>query len=51
MKNAKVEKSIEDAKPGEKFQFVRNGYFCIDIHNDKVINRIVTLKDSFKPKQ
>ncbi len=51
MKNAKVEKSIEDAKPGEKFQFVRNGYFCVDIHNDKVINRIVTLKDSFKPKQ
>ncbi len=47
---AKVEKSFEEAKVGDKFQFVRNGYFCIDLHNDKVINRIVTLKDSFKPK-
>ena len=51
MKNAKVEESFEGAKVGEKFQFVRNGYFCVDVHNDKVINRIVTLKDSFKPKQ
>lgn len=50
MKNAKVEKSIEGAKPGDKFQFVRNGYFCIDLHNDRVINRIVTLKDSFAKK-
>ncbi len=48
MKNAKVEESIEEAKDGEKFQFVRNGYFCIDMHNPRVINRIVTLKDSFK---
>jgi len=51
MKNAKIEESFEGAKVGEKFQFVRNGYFCVDIHNDRVINRIVTLKDSFKPKQ
>ncbi len=48
MKNAKVEESIEKATNGEKFQFVRNGYFCIDMHNPRVINRIVTLKDSFK---
>ncbi len=47
MKNAKIEQSIEGAVNGEKFQFVRNGYFCVDIHNPKVINRIVTLKDSF----
>lgn len=50
MSNAKVEKSIEGANPGDKFQFVRNGYFCIDLHNDRVINRIVTLKDSFAKK-
>ncbi len=47
MKNAKIEESIEGAANGEKFQFVRNGYFCVDVHNPKVINRIVTLKDSF----
>lgn len=47
MKNAKIEQSIEGAENGEKFQFVRNGYFCVDVHNPKVINRIVTLKDSF----
>ena len=47
MKNAKIEPSIEGAENGEKFQFVRNGYFCVDVHNPKVINRIVTLKDSF----
>ena len=47
LKNAKVEQSIEGSAPGDKFQFVRNGYFCVDLHNDKVINRIVTLKDSF----
>lgn len=47
MKNAKIEESIEGAENGEKFQFVRNGYFCVDVHNPKVINRIVTLKDSF----
>ena len=49
MKNAKIEESIEGASNGEKFQFVRNGYFCVDVHNPKVINRIVTLKDGFKP--
>ena len=48
MKNAKIEESIEGASNGEKFQFVRNGYFCVDIHNPRVINRIVTLKDGFK---
>ncbi len=46
-KSAKLEEAIKDAKPGEKFQFVRTGYFCIDVHNENVMNRIVTLKDSF----
>ena len=48
MKNAKVEAALEGAKPEEKFQFVRNGYFVVDIHDAHVINRIVTLKDSYK---
>ena len=51
MKNAKVEKCLEDAQCGDKFQFVRNGYFCCDIHNKNVYNRIVTLKDSFAKTQ
>ena len=45
-----MEKALADAKPSDKFQFVRTGYFCVDIHDKNVINRIVTLKDSFKPK-
>lgn len=47
MKNAKLEKALEGASSGERFQFVRNGYFCVDVHSPNVINRIVTLKDSF----
>lgn len=46
--NAKLEAAMASAKPGDKFQFVRTGYFCADIHNGGVMNRIVTLKDSFK---
>lgn len=46
-KGAKLEAAMSDIKPGEKFQFVRTGYFCADVHNPEVMNRIVTLKDSF----
>jgi glutaminyl-tRNA synthetase len=46
-----IEPSVEDAKPGERFQFERTGYFCIDTKysTDKkiVFNRTVTLKDSW----
>ena len=51
MSAAKLEPSLAEAKPGERFQFVRTGYFCADIHTPGVFNRIVTLKDSFKPAQ
>ena len=44
----KLEESLADAKPGERFQFVRTGYFTPDSKNPHVYNRIVTLKDSFK---
>ncbi len=45
----KLEPSLEDVKPGDKYQFVRTGYFCADTKNHGVWNRTVTLKDSYKP--
>ncbi len=50
LKGCKLEKAMEDVKSGERFQFVRNGYFCKDTRNENVYNRIVSLKDSFKIK-
>jgi len=49
LEGCKLEPSLRDAKVGERFQFVRNGYFCLDSKNEGTFNRIVTLKDSFKP--
>ncbi len=51
IKGAKIEPSLADAKPGEKFQFVRDGYFCKDTKNENTFNRIVGLKDSFPTKK
>ena len=51
MPHAKLEAALADAKPGEKFQFVRMGYFTPDSKNPGVYNRIVILKDSYKPAQ
>ncbi len=45
--SAKTEASLADAQPGEKFQFVRVGYFVKDTKHDNTFNRIVGLKDSF----
>lgn len=42
----KLEKALADAKAGEKFQFVRTGYFCKDTKNENVFNLTVELKDS-----
>jgi len=44
----KLEKSLETAKVGERYQFVRNGYFCLDSKNAGVWNETVGLKSSFK---
>ncbi len=46
--NSKVEKSIENVTPDQKFQFVRNGYYCRDSKNqgELVFNSIVDLRDS-----
>ena len=46
----KVEPSLATAKPGERFQFVRNGYFCVDTRYPGTFNRTVTLKDSYQKK-
>ena len=49
---AVLEPALRDAKPGESFQFVRNGYYTTDTRDSKegapVFNRIVTMKSSFK---
>ena len=49
----KVEAGLADAQPSERFQFLRQGYFCADSKDSKpghlVFNRSVSLKDSYKP--
>lgn len=44
----KIEPSLAESAPGEKFQFVRNAYFCRDTKYPNTFNRIVALKDSYK---
>ena len=48
IEGAKIEASLKDAKPGERFQFVRLGYFKPDSKHKGTFNRIVELKDSYK---
>ena len=52
LKNCMVEPCIRDAKPYDSFQFVRQGYFCVDAKDSRpdalVFNRIVSLKSSYK---
>ncbi len=52
LKNCYVEPGLEDAKAYDSFQFVRQGYFCVDAKDSTpehpVYNRIVSLKSSFK---
>ena len=48
--STKVEPSVRDAKPGDSFQFERNGYFTVDKDSTperRVFNRSVSLKDSW----
>ena len=45
--NCKIEESLVSAKGGDRFQFVRCGYFVKDTKHEGVYNRIVGLKDSF----
>jgi len=52
LKNCYVEPNLAGAKAGESFQFVRQGFFCVDSKDSTedalVFNRIVSLKSSFK---
>ena len=47
IENAKIEPALADAAAGERFQFVRTGYFVKDTKHENTFNRIVGLKDSF----
>lgn len=51
LKECYLEPALADAKAFESFQFVRNGFFCVDYKDSKegspVFNRIVSLKSSF----
>ena len=52
LKECYVEPGLADAKGYDSFQFVRQGYFCVDAKDSKedalVFNRIVSLKSSYK---
>ena len=52
IENAYLEPGFEGAEPYDSFQFVRNGFFCVDARDTTpdrlVFNRIVSLKSSFK---
>ena len=50
LKGCKMESYLKDAKAGDKFQFQRTGYFCVDpdsTDGNMVFNRTVSLKDSW----
>jgi glutaminyl-tRNA synthetase len=50
VKGCKIEQSLVNVKPQERFQFERLGYFCVDrdsTSNNTVFNRAVTLKDTW----
>ena len=51
LKECRIEPSVKDAKPYDSFQFVRQGFFCVDCRDsgpeNLVFNRIVSLKSSY----
>jgi glutaminyl-tRNA synthetase len=51
IRDAKLEPGLADAVPGQKFQFERIGYFCVDsrdsVPGKPVFNRVVTLRDTW----
>jgi glutaminyl-tRNA synthetase len=55
IRDAKLEPSLKAARPDEKFQFERVGYFCVDAVDSRpeapIFNRAVTLKDSWAKEQ
>lgn len=52
LEGCKLERSLQDSRSGEAFQFMRLGYFCLDSQRKGLVfHRSVTLKDSFKIKE
>ncbi len=55
LKDCYVEPELARAEAYDSFQFMRNGYFCVDAKDSRpdhlVFNRIVSLKSSFKLNQ
>ena len=53
LKNCYVEPALGEAQKSESFQFVRQGFFCVDSRDSTpehvVYNRIVSLKSSYRP--
>ncbi len=49
LRGCKAEPAVADAEPGEAMQFVRVGYFTKDSRLENTYNRIVPLKDGYKP--
>jgi len=51
LKGCKLEPALKEAKPGDRFQFERLGYFCADLKDCQpgrlVFNRTVSLKDTW----
>jgi len=50
IREAFIEPSLEGVKPGERFQFIRKGYYCVDLESRPdhlIFNRTVTLKDAW----
>jgi len=53
LKNCKLDADLANAKPGDSFQFMRNGYFTVDKYStddNKIFNLTASLKDSFNVK-
>ena len=54
MTGCKIDRAFENVKAGDTFQFMRQGYFCVDKDSKKgnlIFNRTVALKDSFNKKK
>ena len=50
LEGARVEPSLRDAVPGDRFQFLRQGYFCVDYDSSTerlIFNRTATLRDTW----
>lgn len=50
LRNCKLERSLTAAKPKDRFQFERMGYFCVDYDSEEgklIFNRTVTLRDTW----